>query len=407
MPRRRPSLRLRSKPINLGQDKETRRQGDKEIDETPSPTLPVSLSRHSSASAAAKLILCGEHAVVYGRPAIALPLAGIRAHADVADDQAGSGIAVHARDLHRRWLVATDPHGPISQLITSVLSYLQDQARPAPDLRVTISSAIPIASGMGSGAAVATALVRALAAHLGRQLAPAEISALVYASEQRFHGTPSGIDNTVIAYEQPIWFVRQQTNDERRTTNDGSSDSSSVLRPSSGTSHPPSVTPPCAALVPHPPTIEPIVIASPFTLLIGDTGVRSATRLSVGEVRKRWQAEPARYEALFDQVGAIVTQVRAVLEQGDIPALGPLLSQNHRLLQQIAVSSPALDALVVAAQAAGELGAKLSGAGWGGVMLALVTPDTRVRVAAALEQAGAKRVSATVVNVSQADPSTL
>src|SRR3954453_8246456 len=139
-------------------------------------------------------------------------------------------------------------------------------------------------------------------------------------------------------------------------------------------------------------------IPSPFTVLIGETGVRSATRLPVGEVRRRWQAEPARYEALFDQVGAIVTQARAVLEQGDIPALGPLLSQNHMLLQEIGISSPQLDALVGAAQAAGALGAKLSGAGWGGVMLALVAPDTRARVAAALEQAGAKRVSATVVN---------
>jgi len=329
----------------------------------------------------AKLILCGEHAVVYGRPAIALPLASICAHADVADDDAGSGITVHARDLRRRWRVANDPNGPISQLITSVLSYLQDQPMPAPDLRITISSTIPIASGMGSGAAVATAIVRALAAHLGRQLAPAEISALVYASEQRLHGTPSGIDNTVIAYEQPIWYIRPPTSDVAQW-------SSVVGRQSS-------------------PTIEPIAIATPFTLLIGETGVRSATRLPVGAVRQRWQAEPARYEALFDQIGAIVTRAREALERGHIPALGPLLSQNHQLLQQIGVSSPELDALVGAALAAGALGAKLSGAGWGGVMLTLATRDTGARVAAALEQAGAIRVSATVVNVSRPEPSTL
>ena len=335
----------------------------------------------TGASAPAKLILCGEHAVVYGRPAIALPLAGIRARVDVADGRPGSGIAVHARDLRRRWLVANDPHGPISQLITSVLSYLQHQATPGHDLRVTISSTIPIASGMGSGAAVATAVVRALAAHLGRQLSPSEISALVYASEQRFHGTPSGIDNTVIAYEQPIWFVRTGIRDWRLEIGDDSSQSS-ISNPQS-------------------PTIAPITIASPFHLLIGDTGVHSATRLPVGAVRKRWQAEPARYEALFDQVGSIVTQTREVLEHGDIPALGPLLSQNHTLLQQIGVSSPQLDALVVAAQSAGALGAKLSGAGWGGVMLALVAPDARALVAAALEQAGAKRVHATVVNLSR------
>ena len=333
-----------------------------------------------SASAAAKLILCGEHAVVYGRPAIALPLADIRAHVDIDDGSSGSGISVHARDLRRHWRVGDDPHGPISQLITSVLSYLQDQASLAPDLNLTVSSTIPIASGMGSGAAVATAIVRALAAHLGQELTSAEISTLVYASEQRFHGTPSGIDNTVIAYEQPIWF--QRTDDGRQTTDDESADPSSVLRPPS-------------------PLIEPIEIASPFTLLIGETGVRSATRLPVGEVRRRWQAEPARYEALFDQIGAVVTQARTVLKQGDLPALGSLLSQNHTLLQQIGVSSPQLDALVVAAQTAGALGAKLSGAGWGGVMLALVAPDTRGRVAAALSQAGAKRVSETEVNLSR------
>ena len=93
--------------------------------------------------------------------------------------------------------------------------------------------------------------------------------------------------------------------------------------------------------------------------------------------------------------------MREVLEQGNILVLGPLLSQNHKLLQQIGVSSTELDALVGAALAAGALGAKLSGAGWGGVMLALVTPDTRARVAAALEQAGAKWVSATIVNRSR------
>jgi mevalonate kinase len=339
----------------------------------------------SSASACptapAKLILCGEHAVVYGRPAIALPLAGIRAHVEVAAGRAGSGIIVYARDMRRRWHVADDPRGPISELINSVLAFLEPQhdhptthplARSL-DLRITITSPIPIASGMGSGAAVASAVVRALTAHLRAQLSPAQISTLVYTSEQRFHGTPSGIDNTVIAYEQPIWFERSNAQTFERS---------------------------------KAPQIQPIAIAAPFTLLIGDTGVRSATRLPVGEVRKRWQAEPARYEALFDQVGALVAEVRAALALGDTVALGPLLSQNHALLQQIGVSSPELDALVGAAQSAGALGAKLSGAGWGGVMLALVTPEAREQVRAALEHAGAKRVIETIVNQSLPEPAT-
>src|SRR5215213_5152820 len=171
MPRRRATLRLRSEIIGLKRDQKIARRDagatvpseDQQLDDNhplaPVPLLPCAPSRHSSASAVAKLILCGEHAVVYGCPAIALPLAGIRARADVAESLPGSGIVVHARDLRRRWVVGNDPYGPISQLITSVLSYLQVPATATPDLRITVSSAIPIASGIGSGAAVATAIV--------------------------------------------------------------------------------------------------------------------------------------------------------------------------------------------------------------------------------------------------------
>jgi mevalonate kinase len=265
-------------------------------------------------------------------------------------------------------------------LISSVLA----QPDRPPDLRISLSSTIPIASGMGSGAAVATALARALAVYLGRELPPDAISALVYASEQRYHGTPSGIDNTVIAFEQPIWFIRARNGEwSIRDGGDHSQPRSPAL---------------------HAPAIESISISAPFTLLIGDTGVRSATRLPVGEVRRRWQVDSAAYEALFDQVSDLVVQAREALKQGEFPRLGALLDRNHALLQEIGVSSPALDTLVGVARSAGALGAKLSGAGWGGVMLALVTPAGRDRVAAALTDAGAQRVIETIVQAHPADP---
>ncbi|HET9222666.1 MAG TPA: mevalonate kinase, partial [Roseiflexaceae bacterium] len=143
------------------------------------------------ASACGKIILCGEHAVVYGRPAIALPLADVRAHALVQNSGAGNGITIDAPDLERRWSLADTPDHPLSELIASIPTYL-GVATPL-GLVIEIGSTIPIASGMGSGAAIATALVRALAMHLGRDLSAADVSALVYTSEQRFHGTPSGI----------------------------------------------------------------------------------------------------------------------------------------------------------------------------------------------------------------------
>ncbi len=324
-----------------------------------SPTL-------HSVSAPGKLILCGEHAVVYGYPAIALPVHGIRARVEVVAVEVGSGITFDAPDLGRNWRLRDAPDDPLSQVATAVIAHL---GQPMPDLQLRITSDIPIASGMGSGAAIATVVVRALAGALGYVLSPDDVSALVYESEKRYHGTPSGIDNTVVAFEQPIWFVRGAKNQEPAEH--------LQVGQSPG------------------PTITPIHITTPFILLIGDTGIRSATKLPVGEVRRRREAEPERYEQLFNQIGAIATRVRALLADGDITALGGLLTQNQELLQAVGVSSLELDRLVDVALGAGALGAKLSGAGWGGVMIALAQEDTVQRVQQALQVAGAVRVLTT------------
>jgi mevalonate kinase len=361
-------------PTTEGPEGERGRGGEGEIELT--ADFPIL----ASASAPGKLILCGEHAVVYGCPAIAVPLDDVRAQVVVRGGPTGRGVMIEAGDLGKRWQLSEEPDDPLSLLVSGVLEHLSGAT---PDLVISITSQIPIASGMGSGAAVATALVRALAAHAGVALPPSEVSALVYESERRLHGTPSGIDNTVVAYERPIWFVRRPP-----TT------------PSTGLragDHRPPTTDHREGERGREGEIEPLTIAAPFTLLVGDTGVRSSTHLPVGEVRRRWQEQPARYGALFDAVATVVLRARATLEQGRPESLGPLLNENHALLQQIGVSSPELDQLVEAARGAGALGAKLSGAGWGGVMLALVAPERRDDVAAALTRAGAARVLPTVV----------
>lgn len=317
----------------------------------------------SSASAPAKLILCGEHAVVYGRPAIALPLAGVRANVQIDQGRPGSGLRMKAATLQQDWTVDSTSPDPLGELALATMEHL---GVALTDLVITITSTIPIAGGMGSGAAVATALVRALAAHIGCVLPATEISSLVYTCEQRYHGTPSGIDNTVIAHERPIWFERRTGSGQRRTAN-------------------------------H---IELLAIANPLTLVIGDTGVRSETRLPVGEVRRRWQENTPHYEALFDRVGSLVQEARAVLTMGDTEALGPLLNENQRLLEAMGVSSPELERLVGAARAAGALGAKLSGAGWGGVMLALTDGTAKGAVIGALKRAKAAQVLETSIESS-------
>ena len=302
----------------------------------------------TTASAAGKVILFGEHAVVYGRPAIAVPVARLRAWASVDDAPPGAGCTVVAADLNRRLSPAdAPPDDPLALIVRLTLARLGLAAEP--DWMITLRSDIPIASGLGSGAAVSTAIVRALAEHAGRSLLPDVVSALVYETERLHHGTPSGIDNTVVAYEQPVYFVRGQ-----------------------------------------PP--QPLRVGGEFWLAIADTGVASPTKLVVEDVRRAWQADPTRYEALFDEMGSIAERARPVIERGQVSELGPLMDENQQLLSAIGVSSPLLEQLCAAARQAGAGGAKLSGAGRGGNAIALVTPETAQGVARALRAAGAVRV---------------
>lgn len=313
-------------------------------------------SVHSvTAHAAAKLIIAGEHAVVYRRPAIAVPLPDICASVRIDAAPHGHGCVVHSPDLHQHGIFGRDDD-PILALIGDILAAWQ---LPVPDCTITITSAIPIASGMGSGAAVATAVVRAMAAWYQRPLTHDALAALVYTSEQRLHGTPSGIDNTVIAYDRAISFCR------RAPLADGSAQS---------------------------PLIAPLVIAQPVTLVVGDSGERSPTHLAVAGVRQRRSLATAHYDALFDAIAAVTVVAQQALAGGDIPLLGATCTQNHTLLQAVGVSTPTLDHLVATACQAGAYGAKLSGAGVGGVMFAVTPPEAVVAVVAALRHAGAQRV---------------
>ncbi len=305
-----------------------------------------------SATAPGKVILFGEHAVVYGRPALAAPVTHLRARADVVET-GRVDVALIAADLGRSArLSRVQDDNPLAAVIHVVERFFGCSLSDGYSLSVT--SAIPIASGLGSGAAISVAVIRALVAYLGRgdEVSRADVSALAYEVERLHHGTPSGIDNTVIAYEQPVYFVRREAG----------------------------------------PLIEPFAVARPLRLVIGDTGVRSATKDVVGDVRRRWSADFSRFEAIFDACGRIADAGREALAAGDLAAAGALMNENHEWLSRMTVSSPPLDRLVGAARRAGALGAKLSGAGRGGNMIALVTADTEIAVADGLLAAGAARV---------------
>ena len=138
-------------------------------------------------------------------------------------------------------------------------------------------------------------------------------------------------------------------------------------------------------------------IGAPFTLVIADTGHPSSTANAVGGVHSRWEAERSRYEKIFDTIGQITDQARTAIERGDVDALGPLMDHNQNLLEQIGVSSPDLETLIQTARQRGANGAKLSGAGMGGNMIALAPPERATEVAHALTLAGASRTIITEV----------
>ena len=308
-----------------------------------------------TASAPGKVILFGEHAVVYGRPAIAVPVTEVRARAIVRADPRGApgSMRIQAPSISLEAQLADLPaEHPLAAAVQGVLSTLSVTRPPACTLRVT--STIPLASGLGSGAAVSVAILRALSAFLGRPLSDKQVSTLAFEVEKLHHGTPSGIDNTVITYAMPVYFVRGQP-------------------------------------------IQTLHVARPFTIVIGDTNIPSPTAIAVGDVRRRWEENPTHYETLFDSAGQIALLARRAIESGLPEQLGALMDANHSLLQEMGVSSPELDLLVTTARASGALGAKLSGGGRGGNMIALATHETAPVIAGALSAAGASRTIVTTV----------
>jgi mevalonate kinase len=136
-------------------------------------------------------------------------------------------------------------------------------------------------------------------------------------------------------------------------------------------------------------TLQTLELPAPFTLVIADTGIPSPTSLAVGDVRRLWQAQRGFYNALFEAIGGLVRAARHALEHGQPELLGRLMDANHTLLQQLTVSSPELDRLAAAARKAGASGAKLSGGGRGGNMIALVDAHRAEAVSAALLDSGA------------------
>lgn len=300
------------------------------------------------------MILFGEHAVVYGYPAIAIPLLDVRASAAVLVDAAIKTPIIEAKDLDI--VVSRDKakNSDSTVHLSNAINLFEQRIKPLPasGWRLNIWSKIPFSRGLGSSAAISIAILRALAASVNADLTPNQLIDLSYELEKHHHGTPSGIDNAVVSMETPLLFKKGSEAEN----------------------------------------IQP----KPFLFVVGDTGVGKKTSDVVKFVASNYEHQPAKYRQIFENIGQLTRQGKTALETGDIDNLGELIDENQSLLNELGVSSPELDKLINSAKNAGAHAAKLCGAGKGGCMVALASDEAQAaQIASELLRAGAVRTFVT------------
>ncbi len=290
-----------------------------------------------------KIVLMGEHAVVYGRHALASPVP-LAVEARVKDSESGVQLLIPRWNIEQRVpSLEEHPQGTIG-ILALVLRQLRLESRP---MIIEVFPAVPKAMGLGGSAALAVAVIRALDRHFSLGLNDARVNELAFECETAAHGRPSGIDNTVATYGQTLLFQSK----------DG---------------------------VPQYSEIKP---AEPVPLVVGISGRESLTARMLSEVALAREKSPAAFERMFDQMESLTLSAVSALTSGDFESLGASMNLCHGLLNGLQVSSPEIERMVHVSRKAGALGAKVTGGGGGGSMIALA-PDRQSQVTNALEQLG-------------------
>lgn len=297
-----------------------------------------------SYSACGKAILLGEHFVVYGVPAVAVPLTGVRTTVTATPLLSPQSSC---------WVDPTLSPAE-SELAAQLLRHARLRLGSTLPLSVRAHSTIPRGCGLGSSASLAAALCGALARAEDRSLTSEELRAHAHALEELVHGAPSGIDDATVAWATPLSFRKGDAP-------------------------------------------EPLHSPIDLTLVLASSGPAATTREAVARVAETRLADPDGFASLCQAAAQQVSLGTAALGRGDLANLGRAMNEMQRLLGLVGVSTPALESLVQTALSAGAWGAKLTGAGLGGFMLALVDTDQVDRVSRALRVDGAEHILVTVV----------
>lgn len=292
----------------------------------------------------AKIILMGEHSVVYGGPAIAVPYSGVEVHVKVKASELDKSTV---RCAFYEGLVEEMPD-VIASLYHTIRVTAEKTLGISSPLDYIIESTIPAERGMGSSAAVACALIRALYDFAERPLSQSQLLDLISEAETIAHGSPSGLDGLLMTKKNPVIFRRPQE-------------------------------------------IENLFFKGSLYLIVGDSGHIGRTKEAVMDVKRQIDSQDAKAKEAIEAIDQLVLSAREAIDRCQWEQLGHLMTKDHHFLQVLGVSSKELDALVASALTAGALGAKLTGGGRGGCMIAITDDPDRVEaIRANLMKAGAK-----------------
>ncbi len=291
-----------------------------------------------------KIILLGEHSVVYGKPSIAIPFFEATVNAIVKESQDDSRIDC---DFYHG-LLENMPEllESLKETIRLCLELLNKQDA---NLHITIESQIPAERGMGSSAAVAVATTRSLFDYFNTELTQKTLLDIVHVSETIAHGNPSGLDALMTSSQTPYYFVKGQP-------------------------------------------FEKLAMNLDAYLVVGDTGVTGQTKEAVKSIATKIANDDSLAIKAIERLGALADQGRYYLENNQGLFLGDTMSEVHTLLNQLGVSNEQLNKLVAVAMANKALGAKLTGGGRGGCMIALAKDKkTAYNISSALIAHGARQ----------------
>jgi mevalonate kinase len=322
-----------------------------------SPSSPSTSQSTVSSRAPGKIILSGEQFVVLGAPAVAMAI-NLYSKIEVRPSQSGqievtADIPLHLVDNASKGSSASENQELLEPLRLAASATLDHLATRDRSVHVDANCQIPIGAGLGSSASTTVATISAVAKSTGARLEREEIFKLAFIPENYLHGQPSGVDQATCIYGGIIQFKKTSK-------------------------------------------IKAITVKRPPTILVCDSGAHRSTKALVGSVVKRSQEQTDRFQKHLDEVAGISKAVVKALRKEDDDELGRLMNRNHELLRQIGVSTRALDRLVAGARKAGALGAKLTGAGGGGCIIAVCDDNkARSKIARKLREAGG-----TIYNVS-------